>query len=84
MIVRSLEYVGQGIMGPHRVGYPTRVAYDFLDEDLKIWTLSLVSRYNEQYAAISREIYPEHPALQTAQTAVGQAEKPAHAITWVD
>lgn len=83
MIVRSLESVGRGIMGPHRIGYPTRVAYDFLDDDdLKAWTLAKVAQYNERYAAVSRDTFPE---TSTTTIAAAQAKKrAAHPITWVD
>lgn len=46
-ILRSLEHVGEGLMGPYRVSYPIRVAYDFVDRPLQLWTLSMVSKYNE-------------------------------------
>lgn len=46
-ILRSLEHVGQGIMGPFRVGYALRVVYDFVDLPLQVWTLSKVSKYHE-------------------------------------
>lgn len=46
-ILRSLEHVGEGLMGPYRVSYAIRVAYDFVDRPLQLWTLSMVSKYNE-------------------------------------
>lgn len=46
-VLRSLEHVGEGIMGPFRVGYAIRIVYDFVDIPLQLWTLSKVSKYHE-------------------------------------
>lgn len=57
-ILQSLEHVGRGIMGPYRVGYALRIAYEFADLPLQIWIESALERYSQQYAALSPETYP--------------------------
>lgn len=61
-ILRSLEYVGQGLMGPYRVGYSIRIAFDFIDPSEREWLLSVIRKYNQQFASVSSDVYPEHPA----------------------
>lgn len=61
-ILRSLEYVGQGLMGPYRVGYSIRIVIDFIDTPRREWLLSVIGRYNQLFASVSPDIYPEHPA----------------------
>lgn len=57
-ILRATESVGRGIMGPYRISYALRIAYDFVDLPLKMWVLSAAARYSQQYAAMSTETYP--------------------------
>lgn len=57
-ILRATESVGRGIMGPYRISYALRIAYDFVDLPLKMWVLSAAGRYSQQYAAVSTETYP--------------------------
>ncbi|KAG8156647.1 hypothetical protein KVR01_013438 [Diaporthe batatas] len=57
-ILRATESVGRGIMGPYRISYALRIAYDFVDLPLKMWVLSAAARYSQQYAAVSTETYP--------------------------
>lgn len=57
-ILRATESVGRGIMGPYRIAYALRIAYDFVDLPLKMWVLSAAGRYSQQYAAVSTETYP--------------------------
>lgn len=57
-ILRSLEYVGRGIMGPYRVGYALRIAYEFIDLSLQMWVESALEVYSQKYAALSPETYP--------------------------
>lgn len=61
-ILRSLEYVGQGLMGPYRVGYSLRIVYDFLESPLREWLLSVIGKYNRQFASVSTDVYPQNPA----------------------
>lgn len=84
-ILRSLEHVGEGLMGPYRVSYALRVAYDFVNLPLQRWTLAMISRYNEQYAALSGDVYPDNPALlSTAHIDVADQVAVTHPMTWVD
>lgn len=57
-ILRSLEHIGRGIMGPYRVGYALRIAYEFIDLPLQMWVESTLERYSRDYAALSPETYP--------------------------
>lgn len=57
-ILRATESVGRGIMGPYRISYALRIAYDFVDLPLKMWALSAAGRYSQQYAAMSTETFP--------------------------
>ena len=57
-ILRATESIGRGIMGPYRISYALRIAYDFVDLPLKMWVLSAAQRYSQQYAAVSPETYP--------------------------
>lgn len=82
-ILRSMEYVGQGLMGPHRLGYPLRVAYDFADRRSQLWMLSKVSSYNDIYAALSADVYPDNPL--TDQQSSSQIERiESQPLSWID
>jgi hypothetical protein len=63
-ILRGIVQIGAGFMGPYRVGYPLRVAIDFVDEDTQTWALKMVDRYNEHYAAMSSKVYPQNPLIR--------------------
>ncbi|CAN8097008.1 unnamed protein product [Discula destructiva] len=83
-IMRSLEDVGRGLMGPHRVGYPLRVAHDFVDEPTQTWTLALVTRYNATYAAMSADVYPANPALDHQPAAEIEMQVQSQPFSWID
>ncbi|KAF3769887.1 hypothetical protein M406DRAFT_354165 [Cryphonectria parasitica EP155] len=63
-ILRCTEHVGHGVMGPYRVGYGLRIAYDFVDRPTQLWTLMMVDKYNKRYEALSRDVYPENPLIR--------------------
>lgn len=82
-VLRSIESVGQGLMGPHRVGYSLRVAYDFVDERAQAWMLSKVTRYNDTYAALSTDVYPANSLFdQTSSSQVERCE--SQPLSWID
>jgi hypothetical protein len=58
-IFRSVESVGAGMMGPFRVGYPIRIAYEFADVRTQLWVASVLARFEKHYAATSHSTYPE-------------------------
>lgn len=62
-ILRGMVKIGAGFMGPYRVGYPLRVAIDFVDRDTQAWVLKKVDKYNEHYAAMSSKVYPQNPLI---------------------
>ncbi|KAM5351340.1 hypothetical protein ACJ41O_004063 [Fusarium nematophilum] len=57
-ILRSVESVGHGTMGPFRIGYSIRIAYDFATADEQRWVGSLLDRLSPSYAAVDRTLYP--------------------------
>lgn len=57
-IYRSLETVSKGLMGPYRVGYAMRIAYDFADMPRQLWIRTLLDRMEERYASTRKETYP--------------------------
>jgi hypothetical protein len=58
-IYRSLECVGAGLMGPMRVGYSLRIAYDFADLRTQMWIGSLLKRFEKLYASTAADGYPK-------------------------
>lgn len=58
-ILRSLESVGAGTMGPYRVGFSVRIAYEFASAEHQHWILGLLDRFKKTYAATDRATYPK-------------------------
>jgi hypothetical protein len=58
-IYRSIECVGKGLLGPFRVGYPLRIAYEFADLRTQLWIASMVARFEKHYASTSVKGYPK-------------------------
>ena len=58
-IYRSVEFVGAGLLGPMRLGYPLRVAYDFADLRTQSWIRSLSAGFDEHYAAAGSSGLPK-------------------------
>lgn len=58
-IFRSVELVGQGLMGPLRCPYPLRIAYEFSTLETRRWIGRVVSVFEPRYAATSVKDYPE-------------------------
>ncbi|UNI14115.1 hypothetical protein JDV02_000783 [Purpureocillium takamizusanense] len=58
-ILRSLETVGSGTMGPYRVGFAVRIAYEVASPQHQRWVLGLLDRFKKTYAATDRATYPE-------------------------
>ncbi|KAK7908660.1 hypothetical protein PG985_015963 [Apiospora marii] len=57
-ILRSVETVGEGLMGPYRCGYSIRIAYEVVDERAQAWVRMWVARFERRYAATAVESYP--------------------------
>lgn len=57
-ILRSVECVGKGTMGPYRLGYSLRIAYEFASADAQVWIRSLLDQYSRKYAATDKATYP--------------------------
>lgn len=57
-ILRSVETVGEGMMGPYRCGYSVRIAYEVVDERTQAWIRMWIARFEKRYAATAVESYP--------------------------
>jgi hypothetical protein len=57
-ILRSIESVAVGMMGPFRVGYAIRIAYEFVDLRSQLWLATLLQGFEKTYAATSATDYP--------------------------
>ncbi|KAK3322517.1 C6 zinc finger domain protein [Apodospora peruviana] len=57
-VFRAVETVGKGYMGPYRIGYPVRIAYEFADVPTQVYLLSVLARTEKHYAATSPVGYP--------------------------
>lgn len=57
-ILRSVETVGQGLMGGYRCGYSIRIAFEFVDDKQKAWLGMWLGRFEKNYAATSTKTYP--------------------------
>lgn len=71
-ILRSLESVGQGTMGPYRVGFAVRIVYEFATAEEQRWIASMLDRFSQGYAAIDKKTYPKpkDDVIQPVQTSV--------------
>ena len=61
-ILKSLEQVGEGTLGPFRIGYSIRIAYDFANAESQLWIRNKLDLYTKSYAAINKETFPEPKA----------------------
>ncbi|KAL7789879.1 hypothetical protein V8C37DRAFT_385358 [Trichoderma ceciliae] len=57
-ILRSIESVGRGIMGPFRIGYSIRIAYEFASAEAQRWIITLLEKFSKRYAATDKDTYP--------------------------
>lgn len=58
-IFRSLETVGAGVLGPFRVGYSVRLAYEAADLDIQRWIRMLLHRYSKIYASLEETSFTD-------------------------
>jgi hypothetical protein len=58
-IYKSLETVGAGLMGPYRVGYGLRIAYEPAEPHIRRWIKSLLTRYGEIYAGLEERSFSD-------------------------
>ncbi|KAJ5095852.1 hypothetical protein NUU61_005208 [Penicillium alfredii] len=56
-ICRSIEYNGIGILGPYRMGFPLRVAFEVADPVTRSWILGHLERFSKIYAAAQSKDY---------------------------
>lgn len=50
-ICKSVEYSGVGVLGPFRLGFPLRVAYEVSDRPVRSWILTRLEGFSKTYAA---------------------------------
>ncbi|KAG7419739.1 Uncharacterized protein Forpe1208_v003044 [Fusarium oxysporum f. sp. rapae] len=58
-ILRSVESVGRGTMGPYRIGFAIRIVYEFATGQEQRWIASMLDRFSQGYAAIDKKTYPK-------------------------
>lgn len=61
-ILRSVETVGQGMLGPYRLGFGLRIAFEFADVKTQMWIKMWLDRFSLIYAATASADYPETAA----------------------
>ncbi|KAH8128709.1 hypothetical protein FP744_10008414 [Trichoderma asperellum] len=57
-ILRSIESVGRGTLGPFRLGYSIRIVYEFANAEAQRWIITLLDQFSKRYAATSKDGYP--------------------------
>lgn len=58
-ILRSVESVGRGTMGPYRIGFAIRIVYEFATGQEQRWIASMLDKFSQGYAAIDKKTYPK-------------------------
>ncbi|PYH80395.1 C6 zinc finger domain protein [Aspergillus uvarum CBS 121591] len=51
-ICKSVEYNARGLLGPYRMGFPLRVAYEVADPATRAWIEGCLERLSKVYAAV--------------------------------
>ncbi|KKK16294.1 hypothetical protein P175DRAFT_0535587 [Aspergillus ochraceoroseus IBT 24754] len=51
-ICKSVEYTAQGLLGPYRMGFPLRVAYEVADPVTRAWIDECLKRFSTFYAIL--------------------------------
>ncbi|TQV99940.1 hypothetical protein V2A60_005359 [Cordyceps javanica] len=59
IILRSVEDISQGPLGPYRIGYAMRIAYELADAEAQEWIRGCLDRFKSTYAATDKQTYPE-------------------------
>ncbi|RKL15574.1 hypothetical protein BFJ68_g5781 [Fusarium oxysporum] len=72
-ILRSVESVGRGTMGPYRIGFAIRIVYEFATGKEQRWIASMLDRFSQGYAAIDKKTYPKPKDDDTQPTRVVQS-----------
>lgn len=57
-ILRSVESISRGTMGPYRVGYSLRIAYEFASAEAQVWIGGMLDQFSKSYAATDKKTYP--------------------------
>jgi hypothetical protein len=57
-ILRSVETVGAGTMGPYRVGFGLRIAYEVATAEAQMWVRRVLDQFAKTYAATDKATYP--------------------------
>ncbi|KAF4336002.1 hypothetical protein FBEOM_10135 [Fusarium beomiforme] len=58
-ILRSVESVGRGTMGPYRIGFAIRIVYEFATGQEQRWIASILDKFSQGYAAVDKKTYPK-------------------------
>lgn len=57
-ILRSIESMAQNALGPYRLGYAIRIAYELASADAQRWIRMWLDRMAARYAAVDKATYP--------------------------
>lgn len=60
-ICKSVEYNNIGVLGPYRLGFPLRVAYELGDPVTRSWILARLEQFSKIYAAARPENFKDIP-----------------------
>lgn len=58
-ILRSVESLGSTTLGPYRLGYAIRIAYELASAEAQQWVRMWLDRFAKRYAAVDKATYPE-------------------------
>ncbi|EJP65175.1 C6 finger domain protein [Beauveria bassiana ARSEF 2860] len=58
IILRSVEDISQGPLGPYRIGYAMRIAYELADAEAQEWIRGCLDIFKSTYAATDKQTYP--------------------------
>ncbi len=59
LILRSIETVGEGLLGPYRVGFALRIAYELANAEAQEWIRKTLDQFKKRYAATDKRSYPQ-------------------------
>ncbi|KAI8677234.1 hypothetical protein LRP88_09737 [Fusarium phalaenopsidis] len=80
-ILRSVESVGQGTMGPYRVGFSIRIAYEFSSAEEQRWIRSILDQFSRSYAAVDKKSYPAPKADTDGYSVRGTIESESSGVS---
>ncbi|KAL2693812.1 hypothetical protein Neosp_000378 [[Neocosmospora] mangrovei] len=80
-ILRSVESVGQGTMGPYRIGFSIRIAYELASAEEQRWIGTMLDQFSKSYAAVDRKSYPAPKADTDSYSMRGTIESASSGVS---